>query len=465
MLIRSSSPSVRSARWLVWSLLVALIVGSLAGVGPGPTSVRAAVQRPSGPAVPRPPTSVSPTAKGTTLDTTIKFFGRGYGHGVGMSQHGARGRALAGQDASTILAHYFEGATIGSIDPATQIRVRVLFKWKATAAAPLQIVGRRRSWTIDDIDQTFPADATMRLIPTKRPGDPTTWRILVTADDGAVLLDRPKPADVVIRSSTKGGRLELASKATKYDRYRGALRVLTHRVKRKVKVVNEIALETYLRGVVPAEMPSGWPTAALEAQSIAARSYAARRLRPGSSYFDVDDTWKTQVYLGKKGERDATDASIKATIGVVLMSDGSVANTLFHSTGGGATESNENVFTSSAGDIVAGPVSYLRGSLDRAPDGSAYDADAPYATWKTRRYSIGQLSVWLAADRRTSVGTLTAIDLHDRGVSGRLISVTLVGTAGTKRVSGEVFRSVFNAGRPSGDPMLRSTLFDLAPIP
>ena len=233
----------------------------------------------------------------------------------------------------------------------------------------------------------------------------------------------------------------------------------------QLKVVNEVTIETYLRGVVPAEMPSTWPTAALEAQSIAARSYAARRMRPGVSYYDVVDTSASQVYLGKKGERAATNATIRTTSGMVLMSGSSIANTLFHSTGGGATESNENVFTTATGAIVAGPVAYLRGSMDRAPDGTAYDAAAPYATWHTRRYTVGQLSAWFTADPRTDVGTLTALDLGDRGVSGRLISVTLIGTSGTRQVSGAVFRSVFNAGRPSGDPMMRSTLFALAPIP
>ncbi len=451
---RVSFPHRRHRRATVLGIVVALIAiaGSLAVA---PRSVAGAD-----------PLLNSPASKtATALDPTVKFFGRGYGHGVGMSQYGARGRALAGQDATDILSHYYQDATLGAIDLDTQIRVRVLWKWKATTAAPFTLVGRRDTWSIDGIDQSFPADATLRLIPTKPAGQPTTWRLRVTDADGSVLLDRSKPADVVVRSSTPKSRLELSSKSTAYDRYRGTLRVITAPVKRKVKVVNEVALETYLRGVVPAEMPSGWPTAALEAQSIASRSYAARRLRPGVSYFDVVDTYASQVYLGAKGEKDATDATIKATAGVVLMSDGAIANTLYHSTGGGATESNENVFTSSSGAKVAGPVSYLRGSLDRAPDGSAWDAAAPYATWKTRRYSLAQLSGWMRADSRTRVGSLTALDLTDRGVSGRLISVTLIGSKGTKTVSGEVFRSVFNAGRPSADRMLRSTLFDLAPIP
>jgi stage II sporulation protein D len=412
------------------------------------------------------PGSSTTTANGRIdLDSTVKFFGRGYGHGVGMSQHGARGRALAGQDAATILAHYYEGTTLGSIDLASQIRVRILWKWKATATSPLVIYGRGTTWSIDGIDEVFPADAALRLIPTKPPGSPTSWRLQVQAEDGSILLDRAKPAELVVRRETSKGRLQLASKPTSYDRYRGVLRVITAKVKRKVKVVNEVALETYLRGVVPAEMPSTWPSEALLAQSIAARSYAARRLRPGESYFDVVDTYASQVYLGAKAERDETDVAIEATGGIVLKSGNSIANTLFHSTGGGGTEHNENVFTSSTGALVAGPVSYLRGSLDRTPDGSAYDAEAPYATWKTRRYTIAQLSAWMAADPRTMVGTLTALNLGDRGVSGRLISVTLIGSAGKKTVSGEVFRSVFNAGRPNADPMMRSTLFDLAPIP
>jgi hypothetical protein len=58
-----------------------------------------------------------------------------------------------------------------------------------------------------------------------------------------------------------------------------------------------------------------------------------------------------------------------------------------------------------------------------------------------------------------------ALDLSRRGISGRLMAVTLIGTAGTRTVSGSVFQSVFNARRPSGHPLLRSTLIDLTPIP
>ena len=109
------------------------------------------------------------------------------------------------------------------------------------------------------------------------------------------------------------------------------LRIRTSATTPNVTVVNELPLETYLRGVVPAEMSSASPTAALEAQTIASRSYAARHLRPGVSYYDVVDTSAAQVYRGAVGERATTNAIIRANPGVVLRRGSSIANTLYHS--------------------------------------------------------------------------------------------------------------------------------------
>jgi stage II sporulation protein D len=456
---------------LVAIVAVAFVAGVLGSLGGGARSALGADPTDVGPPAPqstgilsnRPTPTPIPPPGPTVLGSTVTFYGRGYGHGVGMSQYGARGRALAGQDATAILAHYYKGATLGTISTASRIRVRVLLDWKATAAAPLTITGRLAPWSVDGIAATFPTDAVLRLIPTTT-GATTTWRLRVTAPDGTVLHDAAKPASLVVRGSTGPSRLQLVSKPSSYDQYRGLLVIRSTSTAPTVTVVNDLPLETYLRGVVPVEMPSSWPAAALRAQAIASRSYAARRLRPGVSYYDVTDDTSSQVYRGAVGEKATTDAIIAASSGVVLRSGSSIANTLFHSTGGGGTEHNENVFTSATGGVVAGAVSYLRGSMDRTANGTSYDASSPYATWQTHTYSVSQVSAWFAADSRTNVGTLKAIDLRNRGVSGRLISVTLIGSAGSKKVSGDVFRSVLNAGRPAADPMLRSTLFGLAPI-
>ena len=76
-------------------------------------------------------------------------------------------------------------------------------------------------------------------------------------------------------------------------------------------------------------MPSTWPTQALKAQTIASRSYAARRLRPGVSYYDVTDDTSSQVYYGALGEKAASNALISATTGGVLRSPTGAITTPF----------------------------------------------------------------------------------------------------------------------------------------
>jgi SpoIID/LytB domain protein len=398
-------------------------------------------------------TPIDPAAETT-------FFGRGWGHGVGMSQYGARGRALAGQTSAQILAHYYAGTTFGTINPASPIRVMVLTGFAATAARPAVLFGRRGGWTISGTAKIFPANAKLRLWPTATGS--TAWNLRITSATGTLLHRSTVRGVLAMRPAAAATRLQVYSRPSLHDLYRGSLRIY---LTTKVVVVNVLALDAYLRGVVPAEMPATWPAQALKAQSIAARSYAARRLRPGISTYDVVDDTRSQVYLGVGVEKVQTNAAIAATAGVVLKSGGSIANTLFHSTGGGATEHNENVFVAATGRIVAGPVSYLRGSPDRAPDGTAYDAGAPLARWKTAAYTSDELSAIFASDVRTNVGALAGLDLSNRGVSGRLIRVSLVGALGSKTVSGDVFRAVFNRWRPATDPQLRSSLFDTQPIP
>jgi stage II sporulation protein D len=411
-----------------------------------------------------PPVATWPTATGpTTLGATIRLHGRGYGHGVGLNQYGARGRALAGQSAEHILAHYYRDTELGSLPTTTQIRVRLFSALAASSSKPVLLYGRGDQWRIDGVSTVFPKDARLEARPTVS-GSKVTWRVKVITPGGTVMRDAAI-GTFRVRGLTTSTTFEVAAKPDSADRYRGIIRVGLSTTATTASVTNELSLEHYLRGVVPAEMPSSWPSEALQAQSIAARSYAARRLRPGTSYFDVPDDASSQVYLGIEGEQAAASAAVGATAGVILKKGSEIVNALFHSTGGGATEHNENVYVNSVGDIVAGPVSYLRGGPDRRVDGTAYDAAAPYATWATASYSRAALSAIFSGDSRTNVGTLSALDLTDRGVGGRLRSVTLIGSSGTKTVSGDIFRSVFNARRPAGDPMLRSTLVDTAPIP
>ncbi len=426
---------------------------------PTPTPSPTPSPTPAGALPPAPAVPPGPVFASGPIPVTgsITLYGRGYGHGVGMSQWGARGRALAGQDAATILAHYYQATTLAAIDPATPIRVLLVSNFAPTPDRPARIVGLNGPWTIDGVDAAFPAGGGLVVAP-----GPTGWQASVLAPDGTPLWSAPVTGALVVRPAAPDTLLQVTFKASASNVYRGAVRLITTS---RVTAINELGLDQYLLGVVPAEMSYRWPAEALKAQAIAARSYALRRLRPASAPWDVYDDTRSQVYRGVLVERPPVSQAILDTSGQVLMAGSSVANTPFHSADGGATESNEFVWTRADGTVIGKPVPELRGSSDRAPDGTPYDAASPSASWRTATYSIEAFSAIMAANPRTAVGLVTAIAFARPGVSGRAVAVTLYGTGGVKTVSGTIFQAVFNANRPPGHPALRSTLIDLAPIP
>lgn len=397
----------------------------------------------------------------------MKLYGLGYGHGVGMSQYGAKGRALAGQTAEQILAAYFKGATPSTTSPTRLVRVRVLSGFAAPSTAPLVLVGRGGTWGFTGTETVFPADAQLRAwqkSTTTGGATTTTWQVSVLAPDGTTVLHAAVVSGTpVMRPLDPSTSLQVASRLSIYNSYRGSLVLVLGAS--SVGLVNHVELDQYLRGVVPAEMPTSWPREALRAQVIAARSYAVCELNPGTGTYDMVDDTRSQIYRGILGERPVTDALIAAEPGAVIRSGTTVVKAFFFSTGGGATENNEYVFVSSKGTPGTSRVAYLRGITDRSADGVPYDLDAPYFDWTTSSLSLATLSAMFARDPRTDVGSLTKLDLRRRGVSGRLYQVVLYGSKGTKTVSADTFRSVYNAAKPSSARTLRSNLFDTNPIP
>ena len=419
---------------------------------------------PSSTASPSPATAWPTTV--TALGSTVRFYGRGYGHGVGLNQYGARGRALGGQTAEQILAAYFRGATLSTTDAARPVRVLLMAGYRASSTSPLIVYGRNGTWAVSGWDKVLPAGARLlawSTTSTTNGVSTTTWRAKVLGADGvtvlhaAVLAGRP-----VVSGVEPATVLQLLSKPSVYDTYRGTLTLGLGTS--SLSVVNTLGLDAYLRGVVPVEMPSTWPAEALRAQAITARSYAVRHLHPTTGSFDVYDDTRSQVYRGLEAEVAAANAVIDAAPGSVLMYGSSVVNAVFSSTGGGATESNEYAFVGSGGK-VGSPVAYLRGIVDRSDTGVAWDAAAPRYAWSSSTLTLAQLSAMFKADSRTNVGALQKLDLRRRGVSGRLYAVVLYGSAGVKTVSANVFRSVYNARRPAGTRPLYSNLFDSRPLP
>jgi stage II sporulation protein D len=220
--------------------------------------------------------------------------------------------------------------------------------------------------------------------------------------------------------------------------YRGALRL--HRDDgRSVLAVNELGLESYLWGVVAAEMPSTWAPEALKAQAVVARSYALRSRRD-DRVFDVYPDVRSQVYRGIAGEDAAAIAAVRSTRAHAVRYGVSIAQTFFHSTSGGRTAGNEEGF---GGGL---PVPYLRPVDDR------YDDISPVHTWSVR-LTDGQMAREL---REVRLGDLEDVKVSETTATGRVATVDVVGEDGIAPVSGLELRRLLD---------LRSHWFTIRRVP
>jgi stage II sporulation protein D len=293
-------------------------------------------------------------------DSVFTFDGRGWGHGVGMSQYGARGRALAGWSHQRILRHYYRGTRL-TTTPRRAVRV-LLSTGRRSAAlwspGPWLAIGQRPNGRRVT---KLVAGAVHRLA--MRP-------------DGRLALERSGRAVAIftgrvrVRSSSPGGWVAWGPRQPEEARrYRGGLRAVPSGP--AFDLVNVVGLEDYIRGVVPREMPAHWGDdafAALAAQAVAARTYALATIDPGD-VFDLFDDVRSQVYGGVDAEDPRTDRAVRRTRGRALTYDGAVITAFFFSTSGGRTEDVQHVFTSSP------PRPYLVS----VPD--PYDHLSPYHVW------------------------------------------------------------------------------------
>ncbi|HEY1689189.1 MAG TPA: SpoIID/LytB domain-containing protein [Solirubrobacteraceae bacterium] len=182
--------------------------------------------------------------------------------------------------------------------------------------------------------------------------------------------------------------------------------------------VEKLPIETYVKGVVAAEMPSSWPTAALEAQAIASRTYALTS-DAGGSRFDVYADTRSQVYLGKAAETPRSNAAVKATEGEIVTYEGQPAITFFFASSGGMTESVQNAF---AGSL---PEPWLKAVSDKYESG-------PLQHWTISR-SFSEAASELNGLVR---GSFAGIEVIKRGVSPRVLSAYVLGSKGRTEVSG-----------------------------
>jgi SpoIID/LytB domain protein len=358
---------------------------------------------------------------GVPAGGALTLTGHGYGHGRGMSQYGAEGAARAGLSAAQILDFYYPGTAAAS----TGGRISVLIGADTSAdtvvaAAPglvVRLAGRpSRRWSLSALRAAAsrwrlkPVSATRTALAYQVPGQ--RWTRAKVLDGTAEFFAGGAPLTLVLPHGTAS--------------YRGALRnAPAGRTAGSVDrdTVNVLSLQSYVRGVVAREMPAGWSPAALQAQAVAARTYAAyeRAHTPAGRAYQTCDSTACQVYGGVAAETRSTDAAVAATNGQIRVYAGQPAFTQFSSSSGGWT--------------VGGPVAYQAARPD------------PYDAWPgnrvhdwTARVSAAQVqAAWPAIGAPTGIQVLQRDGNGDWG--GRIDRLRLTGTAGAVTVSGTDFRT------------------------
>ena len=352
---------------------------------------------------------------------TFVFKGKGWGHGIGLSQYGAQGLAQNGRTYSQILAHYYNGTT--QVNRSATIRV-------------LLIAGNGSLQLGSDANFNGGGGAFSA----------GTWVVSAGAAGKIKLVKGPTTRTVADPTTFTRGTASLEIGGVKY---RGSITI--RRSGSTVWALNTLGLNDYVKGVVPREMPSSWNAEALKAQAVAARSYA---LAAGGhcSWFGTSvmcrDT-RDQVYGGQGGEAASTNAAVDATAGKVLASGGAVATTFFFSTSGGRTAAKHHEWGPPA-------ISYLTSVND------PFDNISPHHTWGPLDSEVdcpptpGRDCVWSGSGMKSTLGTRAPNGLTDmtvtRNPSLRVANVTATGASGTTSISGATMRSVLG---------LRSTWFTI----
>jgi stage II sporulation protein D len=307
-----------------------------------------------------------------------------------MSQWGAYALAQAGKNYAQILGYYYPGTSLVSMPSR---RVSVLLADNRSAVR----IGSTASFKVGT--RTHAAGSPL-VTPT------STGRIRV--EGFATTFASP----LTFSPSSPSAPLRLNG-----GPYRGVLTVFWR--SGRLRVVNRLPLENYVKGVVARESPSSWPFNALAAQAGAARSYAlATGGHCGPGLFCADT--RDQVYGGVAAETASTNAAVDATAGQVVSYGGAPAQTFFHSSSGGQT--------AASADVWGGSVPYLqsRPDFDLVPEN-------PNRYWKLL-YSASQMA--------SGLGTRLPSDINvTRNSSGRARTVNVSTSAGTTSLAGSTVQS------------------------
>lgn len=255
--------------------------------------------------------------------------------------------------------------------------------------------------------------------------------------------------------------------------FQGPLQLLIG-TRNTIEVYGDLPIETYLRGVLPAEMPASWPIEALKAQAIVARSeiLASLAFKYKMEGFDFTALESCRAYLGLGGYTRATDTAVQATSGMALVHQGKYAKAVFSSCCGGWTENNETVWSGPANPLLRGIPDFPGGKVPEKPLTNLERwLSNPLPAWCAgdrsgfrweKRFTVQELSNLV--NKHYNVGTIQRMEEGPRGVSGRLQRVVVHGSKGKAVIERELsIRQVFG-GLPSALVIIKPELENGSPV-
>jgi SpoIID/LytB domain protein len=363
---------------------------------------------------------------------SFNIFGSGYGHGLGLSQYGAFGLAEKGWNERQILTHFYSRTKVERARGPGHLRVgltqlRERIRVRAVGGAVELHVERPGGPRVGRI----PADETWTIRPSQR-----RYKVLDAA--GRVVGRRlwgSRDKHLYATFPSPGSKAAIPEAGHTYNRGFLEFNLYSCGGGCELRLIAVLSPQAYLFGL--AEVPSSWPMAALRAQAIAGRSYAFAKVkaygqrRPGCNcglYATAADQvyagWdKEGGYLGNRWVR-----AVKDTLNQVVTFNGRIVTAFYSSSSGGHTENNENVWGGS-------PIAYLRGVCDPGD----YVQANPSRVWKVS-YTADNLTSRLRP-YTGAIGTIRGFRDYDRGVSGRIVTVRVVGGSGSAVVTGAELRA------------------------
>ena len=379
-------------------------------------------------------------ANAETVPATFALQGSGYGHGVGMSQIGARAKALAGESATAILQYYYTGTIVETVTDTQILRINV-GNLLTSAKLRSDSKGAELQLFAGDLGETQTATPLLTF--------PSKTSLNLNLSDGLIAISTTRGS--VTKEITTGGNFTLRWSGTRYQdgtpavislttnnatkRYRHgqiSLKVIRDKkLGKRMAIINSVRLQDeYLWGI--GEVPSSWPTQALDAQAIASRTYALAKSTKIRSACDCHlyATISDQNFAGYSKESEPRfgelwKAAVNRTAGAVITYAGTPITAYFSSSSGGTTETSEHAWGTATPYTVS------------VPDSASVDItfNPRFASW-TREISQAVIAqAFLLPD----VIALSVLSINPAGSVALIQAISSDGSFAVLR--GETFRS------------------------